>query len=53
MKARIIDPSDEWPDRIGEVCPMFDHPGICPDAVWMQFDDGEGGEYVPDQIEIC
>lgn len=44
MIVRINDNDDDWPGRQGEAFAMdtCEHEPRC---VWVQFDDGEGGEY--------
>ena len=51
VKARIIDPDDEWPGRVGTLT-RFTGGNLLKDRWWVQFDNGEGGEYRVKQIEL-
>lgn len=44
--VRIDDSDDDWPGRVG----VIGSAPVRPGNVWVQFEDGEGGEYPPAMV---
>lgn len=49
-QARVTDPDDEWCWRIGSLTPFHHHPEFG--EWWIQFPNGEGGQYREEQFEL-